>query len=100
MKKLFTKDIKRRINFFKNEKKIFILNLIFNNFNFLLNIRLKAFLKINSMFKNKYFKTTFSNRCIYSFNKKRFNKLTLFSRNIFLKLIRHGKIHGIVKSSW
>jgi ribosomal protein S14 len=37
---------------------------------------------------------------LYSQNKKRFNKLTGFSRHIFLKKIRAGEINGFRKSSW
>jgi hypothetical protein len=38
-------------------------------------------------------------KCLSSINKKRFNKLTTFSRHIFLKLIRQGVIAGIQKAS-
>ena len=52
---------------------------------------------LSTIYKNK---NSFNNICLYSINKKKYNKLTNFSRHIFLKLIRSGQIHGMKKSSW
>jgi len=99
MKKLLKKDKKRRFIIKQLEKKIFILNSIFKNLNFFNLLRWNAFsnLKILSC---KSSRISLSNRCLYTINKKRFNKLTTFSRQIFLKLIRAGQISNIQKVSW
>ena len=62
-------------------------------------IRWKAFLKLQEI-KHQYSEVSLSNRCVLTINKKRFNKLTTFSRHIFLKLIRSGKIYGLKRSIW
>lgn len=98
MKKLIEKDKKLRLNIKKIEKKHFVLKSIFNNFNFFVLIRWNAFLKLKSLSKNNS-RVSISPKCLYSVNKKRFNKLTNFSRHIFLKLIRSGEITGFKKSS-
>lgn len=97
MKKLLIKDKKARKEFKNNELKYFVLKYIFKNLNLYTLIRWKAFLKLKDFKKNN--KNSFTNRCLYSINKKRFNKLTNFSRHVFLKLIRTGQIHGIKKAS-
>lgn len=99
MKKLIEKDKKLR-NYLKEiEKKHFILKAIIKNFNFFILIRWNAFLKLKFLSCN-ISKSSLTNRCLNSVNKKRFNKLTGFSRHIFLKFIRFGFISGIRKSSW
>lgn len=99
MKKLLEKDKKLRIRIKQFEKKNFILKSIFKNFNFFLLIRWNAFLKLKNLSKNTSF-VSLSPRCLASINKKRFNKLTPFSRHVFLKLIRSGQISSVRKSSW
>jgi hypothetical protein len=89
MKKLLEKDKKLRKRIKTIEKKHFILKSIFKNFNFFTLVRWNAFLKLKTLSKKT--SITLSNRCLYSINKKRFNKLTFFSRHVFLKLIRSGK---------
>lgn len=99
MKKLKEKDKKIRLNFGNIEKQHFILKSIFNNLNFFVLIRWNAFLKLKHLTAgNSKISTTY--RCLNSSNKKRFNKLTTFSRNTFLKLIRSGHISGMQKSTW
>ena len=99
MKKLKEKDKKIRFNFNTIEKQHFILKSIFNNLNFFVLVRWNAFLKLKSLtISNSKVSTTY--RCFNSSNKKRFNKLTTFSRNTFLKLIRSGYISGMQKSTW
>ena len=99
MKKLLAKDKKLRNNILKTEKQKLILKSICTNFNFFVLLRWKAFLQLKNTLNNSH-KTSLSNRCLQTKNRKRFNKLTIFSRYIFLKHIRFGKIHGIKKSSW
>lgn len=99
MKKLLEKDKKIRLNLNKNEKTFLVLISIFKNLNFLSLIRWNAFLKLK-LLKQKSSEISLSNRCLNSFNKKRFNKLTNFSRNIFLKLVRSGQIYGFKRSNW
>jgi ribosomal protein S14 len=99
MKKLLEKDKKRRLQIKTMEKQHFVLKAIVKNLNFFILIRWNAFLKLKTIASTNS-KISISNRCLYSANKKRFNKLTTFSRYIFLKLIRSGKISGMQKSSW
>jgi ribosomal protein S14 len=81
------------------ENQHFILKSIFKNFNFFTLVRWNAFLKLKLLTKNNS-KVAITNRCLKGVNKKRFNKLTTFSRHIFLKLIRSGSITGMRKASW
>jgi ribosomal protein S14 len=99
MKKLVEKDKKLRIRIKTIEKQHFILRSIVQNLNFFVLVRWNAFLKLKTL-TTKNSRSSISNRCLYSTNKKRFHKLTTFSRYIFLKLIRSGKITGMQKSSW
>lgn len=99
MKKLLEKDKKLRLNIKKIEIKQFILKSIYKNFSFFVLIRWNAFLKLKILNKNAS-KSSISPRCLITINKKRFNKLTNFSRHVFLKLIRSGQISGMQRSSW
>ena len=99
MKKIVEKDKKLRKNLLVIEKRHFILKSIWRNSNFFTLIRWNAFLKLKNVLKNSS-KVLLSNRCIQTNNRKRFNKLTKFSRHIFLKHMRFGKIFGIQKSIW
>jgi ribosomal protein S14 len=99
MKKILVKDKKLRTYLKNNEKIFFILQCIANNSNFSKFIRWKAVQKIKICNYHKS-KSLLSNRCVKTINKKRFSKLTVYSRQLFLKLIRDGKIYGFQKSSW
>jgi ribosomal protein S14 len=99
MKKLIEKDKKLRKNILKKEKQYFILKSICTNSNFFVLVRWNAFIKLKNTLNGSY-KTSLSNRCLQTVNRKRFNKLTKFSRHIFLKHLRFGKISGIQKSVW
>jgi ribosomal protein S14 len=99
MKKLLEKDKKLRLSIYESEKKHFILRSIFKNNNLFTLIRWNAFFKLKLLTSTNS-KIKLIPRCINSINKKRFNKLTFFSRHIFLKLIRNGDISGIRKTSW
>ena len=99
MKKLLKKDkkLRNKIKFIENQH--FILKNISKNFNFFTLIRWNAFLKLKYLTKNNS-KISVTNKCLQGINKKRFNKLTSFSRHVFLKLIRSGSISGMRKASW
>jgi ribosomal protein S14 len=99
MKKLIEKDKKLRLEIKKNEKQHYVLKSIFKNFNFFTLVRWNAYLKLKNLTKTNS-SVALSYRCLTSVNKKRFNKLTTFSRHIYLKLIRSGNIYGFQKSSW
>ena len=99
MKKVVRKDKKLRAHVEKLNKDYFVLKSIFQNFNFFTLIRWNAFSKLAAL-STKNSKVAASNRCVYTKNKKRLNKFTKFSRHIFLKQIRDGKINGMRKSSW
>lgn len=99
MKKLLEKDKVLRVKIKNAEKQHFILKSIFKNTNFFVLIRWKAFLKLKALgFENST--VSLASRCLQTINKKKFNKLTLFSRHVFLKLIRSGLISGMKKASW
>jgi ribosomal protein S14 len=99
MKKLIEKDKKLRERVVLKEYEHFVLKSIIKNFNFFTLIRWNAMLKLKNIVQNSS-KISIINRCLYTINKKRFNKLTGFSRHVFLKHIRSGSIVGIKKSSW
>jgi len=99
MKKILVKDKKLRIYLKKNQHICFVLKCIANNSNFSKFVRWKALLKIKIINYHKS-KSLLTYRCVQTINKKRFNKLTTYSRQLFLKLIRDGKIFGFQKSSW
>lgn len=99
MKKILVKDKQLRIYLRNYEKIFFVLNCIANNSNFSKFVRWKAILKIKIINYHKS-KSLLTNRCIETINKKRFNKLTQYSRQLFIRLIREGKIYGFQKSSW
>lgn len=99
MKKLLQRDLLLRNKIVLNETQHFILKSIVKNFNFFILIRWNAFLKLKELTKNSS-KVSTASRCLSSINRKRFNKLTGFSRHIFLKVIREGSINGVKKSSW
>lgn len=99
MKKLIVKDKNLRLKLTKLEKQHLILKSIFKNLNFFTLIRWNAFMKLHNLSVNGN-KNSLSNRCLHTINKKRLNKLTNFSRHVFLKFIRSGQISGFKKSSW
>lgn len=99
MKKLLEKDKKIRKNIKSLEKKRFIFKTVSNNLNFPDLLRFNAFNNLNRI-ANKTSKTFISNRCVNTINKKKFSKLTHFSRIVFLKLARNKSIHGLDKASW
>lgn len=99
MRKLIEKEKKLRREIKKTENQHFILKSISKNLKLFTLIRWKAFMKLEAL-TQKVSKIALSPRCVHSANKKRYNKLTTFSRHIFLKLIRSGSVAGIQKSFW
>lgn len=99
MKKLIETDKKLRKFLKLSNKQHFVLKSIFKNLNFSNLLRWKAFLKLNAL-SNGNSMVAMSPRCLFSINKKKYHKLTLFSRHIFLKLIRSGFVSGFKKASW
>lgn len=99
MKKLLEKDKKIRKTIYNLEKKKFILKSISQNLNFFNLIRWKAYFNL-SLVPVKSSKTFITNRCVKTIHKKKFNKLTNFSRMVFLKLVKANQINSIYKSSW
>lgn len=99
MKKLIVKDKKRWPLIQKLESDRFVLISIFWNTNFPMLSWWKAFLKLK---KIGFFiwEVSFSSWCLKTFNNKKFNHLTFYSRHVFLKLVWFGKISGIKKSVW
>ena len=99
MKKILAKDKKVRKLVKKFEKQRFVLKSICNNSNFNSLIKLNAFYKLSVL--SRYSSKSFiSNRCVLTINKKKFNKLTNFSRIVFLKLVKHRNLHGLQKIYW
>jgi ribosomal protein S14 len=99
MQKLIEKDKHLRLRIKTLETKCFVLKSIIKNLNFFSLIRWNAFLQLVNLSKLSS-KISTVNRCLSSVNKKRFNKLTGFSRHVFLKNIRNGSVNGVKKSSW
>jgi ribosomal protein S14 len=99
MKKLLKRDKKLRKQIHVSEHQHFVLKSIVKNLNVFTLVRWNAFLKLKNL-SEKSSKISTVNRCLLSVNKKRFNKLTGFSRHVFLKHIRSGNISGVRKSSW
>ena len=98
IKKLLEKDKKTRQVIKNFEKKKIILKSISNNLHLTNLIRFNALNSVSKMQK-KSSKVLISNRCINTINKKKFNKLTKFSRIVFLKLVRNKKIYGLKKTN-
>lgn len=96
MKSLVEKDKKHWLNLKSKEIDYYLLKSIFNNYNFFTWIRHNAYTKLSYSGQ----KTSITHKCLESFNKKRFNWLTSFSRHIFLKLIWSGSISNVKRSVW
>lgn len=99
MQKLLKKDKKLRSKIKHLEGKYYILKSILTNFNYFILVRWNALLKVKFLQANNYKHKTI-HKCLHGINKTRFNKLTVFSRHVFLKLIRQGNISGMKRSNW
>ena len=100
MKKLLEKDKRKRFFIKCIEKKNIIFKNITRNLNISTLVRVQALSNLYREQNGTNSKTSLSHRCILSCNKKRYNKFTKFSRHIYLKCIRFGKVYGYSKSSW
>ena len=98
MKKIIVKDKKLRSTLYKQNRKMFVLKSIFQNSNLFFLVRWNAYIQLKA-FGELNSEISLSPRCIYTINRKRFNKLTPFSRYVFLKLIQSGNISGFKKFS-
>ena len=99
MKKLLEKDKKVRKELKNFEKKKFIFKIISNNSNLPDLLRFQALNNLTKIPRNTS-KSIISNRCVNTINKKKFNKITRYSRIVFLKLVRSKDIYGLSKASW
>lgn len=99
MKALIQKDKKIRKKIKNFEKKKFIFKTISNNLNLPYLVRFNALNNANKITK-KASKTFVTNKCIITTNKKKFNKLTHFSRIFFLKLAKSKSIYKLSEASW
>lgn len=99
MRKLLEKDKKIRKTIYNFEKKKFILKSIYQNVNVFNLIRWKAHLNL-TLLPTKSSKTFITNRCVKTIHKKKINKLTNFSRMVFLKLIQKNELNNFYKGSW
>ena len=99
MKKIFAKDKKNRNTIKQLKLKHFILKQITNDSNFP-KITIWNLLNKLTHLDKRSSKTYISNRCIKTINKKTFNKLSNFSRQVFFKLVKSGQISSMRKSSW
>jgi len=97
MKKLIVKDQKLRLKLKAQNKRYFVLKTIYQNSNLPKLIRWNAYFKLDKFGSSNPI-ISISSKCIYTKNKKCFNKVAPFSRHIFLKLIRLGKLSGIKKN--
>ena len=99
MKKLIAKDIKKTFSFSKHEKTAYVLHSISLNSNIQQFIRKNAVKKLQFITKKNSI-SILKSRCKMTINKKRFCKMSNYSRHVFLKLIRFGKINGFQKACW
>jgi ribosomal protein S14 len=99
MKKLLEKDKKIRKEIKRLEKQKLVFTIIQNNLNLPYLVRFNSSNNLHKITK-KASKTLISNRCVATINKRKFGKLTRYSRIFFLKLAHHKKIYGLNKASW
>lgn len=97
MKNLIIKDKNLRKNLKNINNKFFLLKIILKNFNIFSLSRIKVAINLNKL---KFYNVSISDRCIVSFNKKKFNKNVMYSRIILLKKLYENKIIGFKKSIW
>lgn len=98
MKKENFKDYKKRLSYYKEEKKILLLKFIIRSLNLPNTLRKKAQKHFNNNLKIS--KIKIKNRCIFTSRSKSINKKMKISRITFRKLASEGLILGLKKSSW
>lgn len=98
MKKLIIKDKQLRLNLKIQEKQYFVLKTIRQNSNLFNLVRWNVYFYLKLLSVTNSIVST-SPRCVYTINRKRFNKIAPFSRYVLLKLIRKGRFPGVKKFS-
>lgn len=99
MKYLKQKDKQNRIGFKNFEYKKLIVKTLITNTNLSKVVRWK-FSKELIVLPKKFLLSSFNNRCVITGRKKRINKLYSFSRIMFLRLAREGKLNNLKKATW
>lgn len=100
MKKILVKNKNRATKVKISETKSLILKSINQNSNFFILTRLNAAFQNHSKKSTINSSVSLSSKCLRTINKKRFTKLTFYSRHLFLKIARIGLISGLHKSIW
>ena len=95
--KFIKKDKNLRHYFKKFSIQYFLLKLILKNKNIFMLNKFKALVIIK---QTQIFVVAICDKCIVSFNKKKYNKLTNYSRIILLKKIYSNECIGFQKSLW
>lgn len=100
MKKESIKDYNKRLNFFKEEKKILLLKFIIRSTILPKYIREKAQNCFSKWFNFNFSKVKIKNRCIFTSRARSINQKMKMSRITFRKLASQGLLLGTKKSSW
>jgi ribosomal protein S14 len=97
-------DIKNKKNFLlikTKEHENFVAKIIAYNSNLKPIIRVSSYIKLHKEIASKKgSKVSVINRCIFSFYKKRLNKVVNVSRHLLLKFAREGLIYGLRRAVW
>ena len=99
MKKFIIKDKKLRKFILIFNKIYFILKILIKNKHIFYLIRYKLTFKIQLL--SKFFRlVSLINKCLFYYNKKKFNKFTFFGRTFLLKYLQNGQLYGFQKNNW
>lgn len=99
MKTLKIKDQNNRFRYKILEKQKLVLKSIINNDNVLEKIRVKAYIKLQSLDKNTSV-SRLKNRCVVTNRSRAIYKKFKISRLVFRRLALSGRLAGIKKASW
>ena len=97
MRHIFERDKTTRKNNQQKAKLKLIFSSISRNSNLLPLLRWNVLTHQTNVVKPK---AALAPRCLLTKNKKRFCKLTKFSRHTFLKILRAGLVSGVSKAVW
>lgn len=100
MQKLLPKNKHRSYEVKKNELKLKILKSVHANSTIFVLTRWEASLKLQKNTFNFNSFVALSPRCLKTVSKKRYNRITFFSRFVFLNVVRNGLISGMRKAIW
>jgi ribosomal protein S14 len=100
VKKLLAKNKHRSHEAKNQELQLKIFKSVHSNSNLFILTRWGASFKLqkNISIQNSFF--SLSPRCLKTISKKRYNRITFYSRFVFLKVVRNGLISGIRKAIW